>query len=466
MRFGYLCLEEGEVSIHSPLVVSPDSMQAAWVDTGSSASSVSRAMIDAWLSEQGVRHGIDEGAIERLTSAQESGKIEIVARGTLPQSGDVQLVVDPAPRSPRRDDEGVLDLTDGPLAPRVEAGQELARWPACRDGVDVYGRRMVVEGHALEAGSNVAIETVDGLTRLTARIDGVLYRHGDQLDVLELLTLTGDVVVNTGRLEFAGEVYVDGSVRLRLLIEAGGAVTVAGEVAPGSCIAAAANITVSAGITGHRTQLRAGGSVEAQFIEDGHIDAAGDILLQGFALNADLRAGRRICIGSDGNDGTGGMVSGGRLWAGEGVRAGTIGRPDGTATLIAVGIEPEESRHLERLDHNLATSYEHILRLLRRFQLSSIDVAQIRNLIQASRGPQRKALAHNARQLARLAQLYRDLQQQQEALRQKVGKVSADVRADVVHPGVSVRIGTDRYDVRELLRDVCFHVNGNGLQPH
>ena len=148
------------------------------------------------------------------------------------------------------------------------------------------------------------------------------------------------------------------------------------------------------------------------------------------------------------------------------MRAGTIGRPDGTATLIAVGIEPEESRHLERLDHNLATSYEHILRLLRRFQLSSIDVAQIRNLIQASRGPQRKALAHNARQLARLAQLYRDLQQQQEALRQKVGKVSADVRADVVHPGVSVRIGTDRYDVRELLRDVCFHVNGNGLQPH
>ncbi len=291
------------------------------------------------LKAAGVCYGIDEDALSMLTQTHTATNI-ICARGTPPCKGDnafLKYYIDPDSQGrPVELEDGRVDFKETNNFLCVEEGQLLVeKIPATpgTPGTDVFGLPLPPKpGNDIQMPVGQNVINVDDW-RLYAAINGHLYIFLDKrINVIPIIVIDGDVDYSTGNIDFKGSIIVRGSVQPDFFVKAGGNVEVCGTISGG--MVEANNIIVRKGIQGmKRSVIKARERLVANFIESATVFADEDVIVNDVILTSSVYAGLRVIV-----EGGRGLIRGGRVSAGELIRASTIGNQSGVVTEIAVSV--------------------------------------------------------------------------------------------------------------------------------
>ncbi|MBP2631381.1 MAG: hypothetical protein H6Q70_2009 [Firmicutes bacterium] len=293
------------------------------------------------LKEAGVVYGIDMCILATLTQTR-FAKDVACAYGIEPRNGEKAYLkyyfdADSQGR-PEEQEDGRVDFKETNNFLCVEEAKLLVeKIPATPgvSGIDVFGKEILPKPGKdipMPVGKNVIC--VDNW-RLYAAIDGHLHVFLDKrINVIPIIVIDGDVDYATGNIDFKGSVIVRGSVQTDFCVKAGGNVEVCGNICGGTV--EANNIIVRKGIQGmNRGFIKARERLVSGFIENATVYADTDVVVSDFIMNSNVFAGSRVII-----EGRRGLVRGGRISAGEVIRAVTVGNKSGVVTELEVSINP------------------------------------------------------------------------------------------------------------------------------
>jgi uncharacterized protein (DUF342 family) len=362
------------------LLVAEDSLAAFVVVEGEGVPPTVDELKSA-LQQRGIFHGIDEGALQRVSAgeAAAAGDPVQVAAGEAPRHGSrtrIEYSFDIAPlKVGRESEEGVIDFRDLGAIEQVDVGDVLARklpGDEGRGGVDVFGKTIpphqedeppLAAGtgtEQLEDGTIVAAES--GHPRISAT--GTVFVYPEYL-------IDGDLGYNTGHVDFHGRVVVTGTVHAGFRVRCGELVAKELEKAE---IEAEGDVFVRDGIIG--AHIRAGGSIRARYFREADVEVMGDIAVDKEVVDSRLAAGGAF-------HGERSTALGSRISARGGIFAGEVGSDRSLPCDLIAGVGNRALEEAERLEAEADTrqaELEHapevIAQLRSRRQELDIEIAE------------------------------------------------------------------------------------------
>lgn len=286
--------------------------------------------------------------LERLVArvGRDGGDIEdhVLLEGSPPVHGsdsrlDFKVAIEPVRLFDRaKDPSGKIDFRAVLAINAVREGQLVAEYhpptPPVRDGRDIFGHpvpaRPGEDRVRLKPGKNIR---TDG-RRFYATVDGQIRRSGDTFWVSPVFSVPGDLDLSVGHVDFVGDVAVAGSVPDGFRVRSGETVLVGHNIGAAD-ITAGGDLVVYGGIVNRkRSRIVVRGDLHARFIEhSGGIEVHGDVYIDDYILQTELRAGGRIVVAGSGK----GQVIGGELWAVQGLTARILGNESEIPTKVCVG---------------------------------------------------------------------------------------------------------------------------------
>ncbi|MCE5228411.1 FapA family protein [bacterium] len=238
---------------------------------------------------------------------------------------------------------GNIDYRRRSGQPAVESGELLARLIPLREGkpgTDVFGKRIPVGRPCqprVHLGLNVRDEKKDGIHHYYAAAAGRVRWVSDVLAVDDVLTISGDVGLETGHVKHQGALIIKGDVLAGSRIEAGGDIEIHGSVEP-SDIQTGGNLHVDQGITGAKgRKISVGGSLQAKYLMEVDAQAGGDIIVESEIIHSTLKARGRVCM-------PGGRLIGGDVAAEKGMDLGEAGNALCAPTRLAIGEDTRRAK--------------------------------------------------------------------------------------------------------------------------
>ena len=439
----YVYIRDGQIVGIPPIWMDQSRLRAYFVVLAGPAVALQAQMLEEAIATLGICTGIDQGEIQRLSQAFSDGKLEpgfhLIASGEAAQPGrDAQLDILVSLPEPNPVTRPMEVRTHQRVARRIPPTEG-------KPGLDLLGNVLPAYrglNLAAYAGANLWVEHEGESEIFYAGEDGALKINGDELAVIRLLKLNGDVNFRTGNLSFNGQVFIDGSLKPSFCVEAWEDITIVGNIDRGARAKARGDIFIGCQVEGHRTEVEAGGTVSAPCISEARVSADGDIHLALLAYQAELRAGHCLLGNQAGERAS---IVGGQAWAGTLIDLYSAGDESGMRTVLVAGLSPEKEKHINKLRQQAMRTRTHILHLLEHFYLDKVDVGQIQNLINAATGPRRRLLATYANRLGELVRIYQQLFDEHQQLQKRTDKENetAEIRIHhVAHAGVVVRISS------------------------
>ena len=406
----------------------------------------------------GVVFGVDSEAVLKAVERLRSNTS--IAKGKPAQDGknaEIHYLVSTESKGrPQELDDGRVDYKSLNLFVNVAEGEVLAeKLPATlgENGCDVLGQTLFPKKGkevSLPMGKNTRIEE----DKLIAAQAGHVLFSGGKLSVVPVIELKGDVDLSTGNIDFTGNVIIGGSVQQGFSVKAGGNVEIRGSVSGGNV--EGKNITVCHGIQGMNAgKLKAEENINARYIENGVVEAGGDIVVSEAILHSRVSAGGRILV-----EGRRGIVAGGHLMAGGEISLHAGGTHLAPVTILEVGIDPVVKDEYRRI----RDEHQKMNQMLEQTQ----KALTILKAIEASKLPPDKRemllrLTKTQFQLVGQIEAIRNRMMQIELLFEEVrtGKVRVD---DVIYPGVKIIIGALVRPIREPIKHSSFYVEDGEIR--
>lgn len=319
--------------------------------------------IEQELKYNGVVHNIDYGIITDIIKEQRFNKPILIAQASLPINGqDAQLEFNFNKDKIihlKMDEHGKVDFKEIGIINPVKTGQVLViKHPATNGvpGMTVLGCEMPARNGidiSLPIGNNT-IPSSDELS-LLSQIDGHAIYRNNQVDVEPVLVINGDVDYEIGNIDFPGSVMIKGNVLDGFEVKSSGNIQIKGYVERAN-IKAAGDIIVEGGIIGKsKGMVQAKGSIFANFVEYGNLEAEEDIIINESIRYSKTDAKKRVIV-----QGHIGAILGGRVRAGEEVNAKSIGSLTETETIIETGSLPLVRNKIKSLQKELESDEEKI----------------------------------------------------------------------------------------------------------
>lgn len=345
------------------VTVSPDRMTATLLLSRRGLSGRPPAKEDALrkLAELGVTHGIDEAAVDALVArhARDGERAEgIVARGMPPAHGhDTRLelqglaVRERPPATPGE----VVDHRASKVLPFARAGEAVATiipHEAGADGFDIFGTPLpaaVGTRRQVRVGKG-AILSDDG-KKVFAKTTGFVFHDELLVDVRDCYVHEGDVGIESGNLQFEGDLVVNGTVRGGFSVSVGGNLRIAGGVER-AVVRAGGDLSIQGGVTGavdSPALLSCGGRFEALYVENAEVVAGGDVLVADAVVHARLFGGDLVEV-----SGRRGKIIGGEVSARVEVACMEAGAPGGAETALCAGEDPVARGRMREVEKTLA----------------------------------------------------------------------------------------------------------------
>ncbi len=383
------------------------------------------------LASRRIIYGIDEEAIER---GLEHGTQMVIAKGTPPEAGKDAKIIRKFNAEMKgklaEDKYGRVDYKNLNLFLLARKGDVLAeRVPHTMgvEGTNVFGDTIKPKPgkpKPVPAGKNTEIQDENFVV---ATIDGQIVEANNKFSVDPRLEIKGDIGVGTGNIDFIGAVDVSGSVQQGFKVKATGTVSINGAVNGGTV--EGYSVVIKGGIIGAgpgKGVVIAQEDVQAAFVENGTIEAGGEIQISDVALHSDLRAGVRIVV-----EGKRGLVTGGYLAAGEEIRAKTIGNQALVAARLVVGVNPSLQKRYQAACKEYSESKKKLQQLTQALNtLGKIDVS----MLPPQRAEQIAQLTRSqfplAGQVERSERLIKELEEQ--IAQMKNGRIRV---SDRIYPG-------------------------------
>ena len=427
--------------------ISRDKMKATVrYDTKAGTKLPDADMVIAELKAQHISYGIDEESIKYNC---DSLRPYVAAQGLPPVAGNnayIDRKFDLSTKGrPVIDEYDRVDYKNMNLFVLVKANETLAiRIPQTKGtpGKNIYGETVPAQNGRpipMPAGKNT---TVIGENQLVAAINGQIVDTGNKISVDPRLEITSSVGVATGNIDFDGTVTISGDVQQGFSVKATGDIEIKGSVNGAEIVGR--NVVVGGGLTGaERGKIQSVHDVRVAFVENGVIEAGGEINIMKFSLHSTLRAGKRISL-----EGSPGQLTGGLTVAGEEVLAKSIGNNANVVTRVSVGIDPNLQKEYHEVCKNYKEGKKKLLHITQTLNtLSKLDI----NSLPQSRVDQINALTRSQFPIA--GQLKRDekkITELEEKLKEmKNGKVRVD---DTMYPGVRLSINSVVKNIQEVYK--------------
>lgn len=306
------------------------------------------------LKQKNVKCGIDEEAIRTFFAKPKYCTDVVVAEGKPVKQGQhawIEYFFDTdISQKPALNEDGSVDFFNLNTFAQCNEGDLLAvLHPEVRGegGMTIFGELIPpheVKRTILKYGRNITLSE-DGksirsdVTGHVSLIEGKVFVS----DVYEV----NDVGPATGNVEYDGNVRVLGNVSENYSIKAGGDVEIRG-VVEGATIEAEGNITIARGMKGMgKGVLKAGNNIISKFFEMSEVEAGGYVETES-VLHSTISAKTEVIV-----TGKHGFISGGKVTAGNLVRAKTLGTDMGATTIIEVGADPKIKVKLDELKKNI-----------------------------------------------------------------------------------------------------------------
>ncbi len=291
------------------------------------------------------RHGVVEGLHQSNLSAMIKKKVYnreiLVARGREIQDGAngyfEYLFTPEEYGAPKIREDGSVDYTNMTALQNVRAGEKVAVYHQAVqsiDGCTVLGT--VMPGrlyHDLPPmrGKGIRREDED----YYAQTDGKIEVKDGRIDIQNVHEISGDVDMIIGKVEFFGDIIINGNVEEGVVIRAGRNIEIRGSTSLAN-LYAGGDIVLSRGIQGgNRSKVSARGSVYADFIEHTTVDAGG-LVQANVIMNSTINAKDKVIA-----TGKKGAIIGGYVSAIKGVEATNAGNSAELRTIIHCGYEAQ-----------------------------------------------------------------------------------------------------------------------------
>lgn len=443
---------DGVLTLQMRVDVSKDCMEARLTVPAAAGAEAAPELADVmrWLEASKVVHGICSDAIAtalaQARALAEPVQDVVVAKGTVPEPGKDARIEFYFGRGPLAGsitkDGDRIDYHERGFLQSVNKGDLLARKiPATpgEPGRDVYGRTILPKPgkDVLLAAATAAVLSEDGLECRAASDGAAVVIGPGKVGVIEKYTVPGDVDLHTGNLEMKGALVIQGWVRAGFHVHATGDLMIGGGVEP-SVIKTDANLAAEGAIVGgEQSRVACGGSLAAQFIENAHVYAGGDVEVRNGILNSQVTADGRV-IATQGK----GYIIGGTVRAAKGVEANELGSRGGSShTVVDVGVDSVTRARLARMEHDCEL-YKRNRRKIAKTLAGLIEKAQAGKLLP----PERQALA-------RWVRYRREIESTRQNIAEcwkRLATASAAVRVHkAVYEGATIFISGRRLDVRD-----------------
>jgi hypothetical protein len=269
------------------------------------------------------------------------------------------------------------------------------------------------------------------------------------VNVLPVHEVNGNVDINTGNIDFIGNVYVKGNVEEGFSIKAEGNVEIRGRVSAAE-IESGGEVIVHKGFVGkEKGIIKAQGNVKVKFVENGNIKSQKNIIISDAVMHSRLIASEDIIVAENK-----GLLVGGKCRAGQHIEANIIGSSMATTTKLEAGVSPEYKERINELEEEIEKAEHNLLKTRR--------ALGVMEKIKEKHGklPADRAITYNRlkKTKKKIVKSIADKEDEKESLNEKLknidrGKVKVNEK---VYSGVQMTIGKYQYNVHEELRHSSF----------
>ncbi len=409
------------------------------------------------LALKGVRYNVDFEAIRAIFDNKTFGKSILAAKGDLAVDGINGSVIYHFDRTDaqvfKEDEFGNVDLHDLGLIRNIDEGTVIAEIIPETQGTpgrDVRGITVVQtpgKPPVYTVGPGVKLSD-DGLV-LSAAISGNLRWLKTYFVVEKDVTISGDVDVSVGNIDFIGDVTIKGNVEEGYEIKSGGNVNVYGSVTSAK-IEAAGNISVRMGVVG--SELK-GHDISASFFENSSMNASGLLTAQNFI------ACQATCNGKLTASGGKAAIIGGKYTSLSDIEANIIGSETYTRTLLVLG--------------NTAILAEERLELVKKISEFENQLDQLEKICTALQKQKKVAPLTEDREEMLVTSIRAKYVHQRELKAMKQRIIDIDKEIDIsndlkvvvrraLYPGVSIRINSLQHNVSATNGQCVARVGNSG----
>ncbi|MDI6736528.1 MAG: FapA family protein [bacterium] len=410
-----------------------------------------------------VVYGIEEDKLAQVLKKEEFNKSFIIAQGLLPQNGeDAKLTFKFKKEKEFNFEEvgGRVDFKDITPIDIIKEDEIIAfKTPLTHGipGVTVTGKLIPAQPGKdipFPKGKNIEVSP-DGL-ELRATTSGRLTFQQDKINIEPIYKIDGNVDYATGNINFPGTVIIKGDVLGGFKVKADGDVFVGGCV-ENSSIESKGNITVTNGILGkNEGYLRAAGNISAKYIEHSRVESHRDVIVGESIIHSYINAKHKVIV-----NGRLGVILGGRIRAGLGIRAKMVGSWTEVPTELEVGIDPQSREEISQLANE-------IVRDKKKFQELKLGINTLLTLKAKDKfSPEKEELlATHFKAQDTLVEKLRDATSRITTLQKRLSVDSGGqiTVLNVVHPGVKITIHNISIHTFEEYKYVTFTVKGGEIE--
>ena len=308
-----------------------------------------------FLHQNGVKAGVQEDMLRLMVNENIFEQELVVATGKPAVNGrdgcyEFKFNLQPS-NKPEIQENGNVDYHKLRLVEIVEKDQLVAVYIPKKPGKTGY----TVKGEILNPapcadlpplrGKSIRVSE-DGLSYYATEAGKISYSLG-RIYIDQVYTITGDVDLSVGNIDFNGDVDVMGNIKTGMTVKARGNITVDG-VIEGAIVSAGKNILVKRGILGgNNIKITAGGNLIAKFVENANAVVDGDVQVDSI-VNSDIRCFGRVIV-----HGKNSKIVGGHVKADKYVYAKNIGSSAGVKTEVAVGIDLSAIINCKELENRM-----------------------------------------------------------------------------------------------------------------
>ncbi len=311
--------------------------------------------LEKYLQQNGVVSGYHSSNLSAMIKKRVYNREILVAQGAEIKDGKdgyFEYLFSPEEYgTPKIREDGSVDYTNVSALQNVHKGDKVAIYHYAEQGEDGYTVRGTVM--KVKAAKDLPPMRGKGIVRedniYYAEMDGKIELKNDTIDIKKVHEISGDVNSIIGKIEFYGDVIVNGNVESGVTIRAGRNIEIRGTTGE-AALYAGGDVILTRGIQGGG-KISARGSVFADFIENTTVNVDG-MVQSNTILNSTVNAKDKVIT-----TGKKGAIIGGYTHGLKGVEAITAGNDVEVKTILHSGYEPETFEQLK-----LATRQEEEVR--------------------------------------------------------------------------------------------------------
>lgn len=312
--------------------------------------------LETFLERRGVVKGFHSSNLSAMIKKKVYNREIIAAQGQPNvdgQNGYFEYLFTPEEYgTPKIREDGSVDYTNMSALHNVHKGDKVAVYHHATQGIDGY----TVYGGVLKAKGAKDLPPIrgKGISReedeYFALADGKIEAKNGKIDIQSVHEIFGDVDMIIGKVEFFGDVIINGNVESGVVIRAGRNIEVHGTTGCATLFAGG-DVILTRGIQGGG-KISARGNVFADFIENTTVEAGGTVQ-SNTILNAQIYSKDKVIT-----TGKKGCIIGGYVHGLRGIEAMAVGSDVEVRTILHCGYEGEAFEKLVDLRRQEAETKE------------------------------------------------------------------------------------------------------------